>query len=275
MSSCSWNIFLPIQVSLKDSPPFISGFARSASLHYLVSHATHARDGYDAPSLEAFSTVGGVKVKFPSFLPVGALFDTLHDVVDLPFSILTSTPEDVQCVTFSIDVFTSSLKASTLLRAQSLGPSPLAATHAALPLDKIQARFDASVYGTGFAADALGDSAPVIPIRILLRTTQALKDCVVVLQEGVRRDLTVGKAIEEVLERGKSYTSEARSVVLVEENCGETTGTHCAVLHGVPCHSVLGFFAAPVGDVAAASAHSDGWLYISLRRTPGFGRLGL
>jgi len=191
---------------------------------------------------------------------------------DLPFSLIFSLDE-AAVVASSIEVFSSSLKASTLLQAQknpTSATTPEQACQAALTLEKIQSRYDAAVFGLAVKGGQV--SSLVTPVRVLLRATLALKECVVALQEGVRQDLPLFEAILQVLKESR-YVREASEVVLVREGCEEATGTHIAVLHGAPCHTVRGLFSAALGDVAAEQTLPDGWFYVSLRRAEGYGRI--
>lgn len=267
-----WSSTLPTTLCIKESPLFAAAVCRSASLAHVLSTAIKSRDGHTSSSLPSLAhNTSGVLVRLPPTLPLGPIFDTLCTLdTDLPFSVqATSTGDEAGGAAptheLPLDALIASLRSSTLL---TKGES----ASLALPMEKIRQIHDAATFGNAIRRDLSAAGAQqtgVVPLRILLRSTQALKDTLVVLQEGVPSGTTpLLAALEGLLKSaGAKYCHDARSVLLVGEGGAHSQGTHVCALNGVEIHTVAGLFSAPIGEVAKEAAHHDGWLYISLRRT--------
>jgi len=210
-------------------------------------------------------------------------------LLDFPFSLAMSTSpaEGLPGRRGSESVFNafvSSLKASTLLRHTSTPATAVAAANAQLPLERVRGLFEECVHGAAAsavpAAAAAGGGAPtLVPLRILLRAPAEGSEAVVVIQEGVKKNTSLLGAVVGALQRAGGYMAEARSVILTEEGGAgggsSSAGTHTAILAGAQIHTVGGLWGAPVEEVEAAARLPDGWLYISLCRSAGYGSLGM
>ena len=263
-----WGSTIPTTLTIKESPLFAAAVTRSASLAHILSTAIKSRDGHVTSPLPSSShNSSGVLVKLPPTLPLGPLFDSLCTLDDLPFSVQAAGHGDETPGTSThelpLDAFIASLRASTLLTRGE-------AASLSLPMEKIRQCFDAAIFGNAKQRDLVTSSSSsaaassvIIPLRVVLRSTQALKDTLVVLQEGVPSKTPLLAALEGLLHSaGARYCHDARFVLLVDEGGLHTQGTHVCILNGVEVHAVKGMFSAPIGEVAKDAGHHDGWLYI-------------
>ena len=276
---------LPVRLQLPDGfPPYIASHPRSSPVAHLLSQALLTASGTDGPlpglvaPFHDPGVQGGsvVSIGVPLSLPLGPCFDALHSSArDLPFVLACAAASPgLPGATGSASVaeaFASNLRSSTLL-----GLASEAAAAAALPPSRMQGALEQALHGSGGAASGGHPAAALAlrltPLRLLLRASQGGGEALAVVQEGLPPGTPLLAALAGALQRC-SYLREAQGVILCEE--GGTPGTHMAVLQGVEAACTPGLLAAAVGEVHAAASQPDGWLYVALRRAPGYGVLGL
>ena len=296
---------LPLKLALPHAPaPYIAAHTRSCPCAHVLQQALQSLTGSDAsaplPSLAAavLDPRGGgtvSRVALPLALPLGACFDALcapaAAPADLPFALhagalAAPAAASSPCGTAAVqEAFASNLRAATLLRHSAVPAAAEAAANAALPTARVLGALEEALHGGGGGGAAAAPAAPpraapaplLVPLRLLLRAAESAGggETLAVVQEGVAPGVTLLAALSGALARGAAYVPEARSVVLVEEGAPEASGTHCAVVHGAAAHAVPGMLGCALGELAAAAAMPDAWLYVSLRRSAGFGRVGL
>jgi hypothetical protein len=258
--------------------PYVCSVPRGVPAATPFVSAYRALHGADSPLPQpALFFKDGSTASLPPALPIGALYDVLAPSPPSadPFLLRVEVRGVGASEAPDAAAFAASLRAAAgiLSGARAGGEGALSA---AFSPARCLAAFEDALGGERGAPRALppaGDGAPV-PLRVLLREGGGGgADAVVALQEAAGPDAPLLAALRAALAAGAAYCRGACGVVLPSAGEDARACTHEALLHGVPIHEGGGgLLGEPLARVANAFRGPDGFLTISLRRAPGFGR---